>query len=68
MINYLAVIRQHHIGKVLRADSSDIRRVWAQETAAGSKVIGEYHNADIARRHMLPALEAYRPRQERRQA
>ena len=68
MISYLAVIRQHHIGKVLRVDSSNIRLVWSQEAAAGSKVIGEYHNADIARRHMLLALEAYSPRREKRQA
>ena len=68
MISYLAVIRQHHMGKVLRVDSSEIRRVWSQETAAGSKIIGEYSNADIARRHMLLALEAYRPWHERRQA
>jgi hypothetical protein len=68
MIRYLAVIRQHHMGKVLKVDSSNIRQVWPHETASGSKVIGEYHNADIARRHMLLALEAYRPRSERRQA
>ena len=65
MISYLVVIRQHHIGKVLRVDSRDIRRVWSQETASGSKVIGEYGNADIARRAMLLALEAYSPERKK---
>ena len=66
MISYLVVIRQHHIGKVLRVDSRDIRRVWShQETASGSKVIDEYGNADIARRAMLLALEAYSPERKK---
>jgi hypothetical protein len=61
MIKYIALIRPGHNGKVIPVDGHDVRRVWAEETANGSKVIGEYSDKDIARRHMLLALEAYNP-------
>jgi hypothetical protein len=66
MIKYIAVIRKHHVGKVIPVEGHDVRCVWAEETAAGSKMIVEYSDPDIARRHMLLGLQAYSP--SRRQA
>ena len=68
MIKFLAVIRRGHNGKVIPVAGHDVRRVWAEEIVNGSKVIGEYSDKDIARRHMLLALQAYSPRSQRRRA
>jgi hypothetical protein len=54
-------IRPHHIGKVLSVDGHDIRRVSAEEKVAGSIVIGEYRDPDVARRHVLLGLQGHRP-------
>ena len=68
MIKYIAVIRPHHISKVLAVDGHDVRRVCEQAMAEGARVIGEYVDKDGARRHMLLALQAYRPSSERKRA
>jgi hypothetical protein len=54
--------------KVLSADGCDVRRVWAEETAQGTRVIGEYSDKNVVRRHMLLALERFRPSLERKKA
>jgi hypothetical protein len=68
MIKFLAVIRSGHVGKVLSVDGCDVRRVWAEETAQGTRVIGEYSDKNVARRHMLLALERFHPSLERKKA
>lgn len=65
MIKYIVVIRPHHMGKAIAVDGHDVRRVCEQELANASKVIGEYSDKDIARRHMLLALQAYSPLRKR---
>ena len=68
MIKHLAIIRPGHHGVVRAVDDRNVRRVWAEEEANGSKMIGEYSDKDVARKHMLLALEAYAPRSQRRRA
>ena len=68
MIKYLAIIKKGHHGVVRAVDSRDVRRAWAEEEANGSKMIGEYSDKDVARRHMLLALERYSPLRNRRRA
>jgi len=68
VIKHLAIIKPGHRGIVRAVDDRDVRRSWAEEEANGSKVIGEYSDKDVARKHMLLALEAYAPRRERRKA
>jgi hypothetical protein len=61
VIRYISVIRRNHVGKVIPVDGHDVRRVCAEETANGSRIIGEYSDKDVARRHMLLGLQAHRP-------
>jgi hypothetical protein len=65
MIKYISVVRRGHNGKVIPVDGRDVCRVWAEELANGSKMIGEYSDPDVARRHMLLALQAYSPLRKR---
>jgi hypothetical protein len=68
MIKYISVIRPGRVGKVIPVDGHDVRRVWAEEKAAGSIVIGEYSDPDVARLHMLLGLQGHSPLFKQKQA
>jgi hypothetical protein len=65
VIKYISVIRRGHNGRVIPVDGRDVRRVWSEEQANGSRMIGEYSDKDVARKCMLLALEAYSPLRKR---
>jgi hypothetical protein len=68
MIKYIAIITTTGRGKVLNVPGFETRSTWAKEKAAGSIVLGEFSDKDVARRAMLLGVQGWRPMFERKQA